>query len=132
MGDCWKCQTSAASPAEPGDLPCWVRIALKRGFNRLDRASQSARRDVAVQSTNKRKRMFANMDTIETPDPNTVKITLKQPSALLPFLLAETTGAGLSPKTADGDGVRPVGTGPRRFVAWTRGDSRIRCYETSA
>jgi len=24
MGDCWKCQTFAASPAEPGDLPCWV------------------------------------------------------------------------------------------------------------
>jgi hypothetical protein len=21
MGDCWKCQTSAASPAEPGGLP---------------------------------------------------------------------------------------------------------------
>ncbi len=87
-------------------------------------------RNIAMQSTNKRKRMFANMDTIETPDQNTVKITLKQPSALLPFFLAETTGAVLSPKTADGDGFRPVGTGPRRFVSWTRGDSRIRSYGT--
>ena len=25
MGDFWKCQTFAASPAEPGDLPWWVR-----------------------------------------------------------------------------------------------------------
>ena len=24
MGDFWKCQTFAASPAEPGDLLCWV------------------------------------------------------------------------------------------------------------
>ena len=24
MGDFWKCQTFAASPAEPGDLPWWV------------------------------------------------------------------------------------------------------------
>ena len=25
MGDFWKCQTFAAFPAEPGDLPWWVR-----------------------------------------------------------------------------------------------------------
>ena len=25
VGDFWKCQTFAASPAEPGDLPWWVR-----------------------------------------------------------------------------------------------------------
>jgi hypothetical protein len=24
MDDCLKCQTSAATPAEPGDLPWWV------------------------------------------------------------------------------------------------------------
>jgi hypothetical protein len=24
VGDFWKCQTFAASPAEPGDLPWWV------------------------------------------------------------------------------------------------------------
>jgi peptide/nickel transport system substrate-binding protein len=35
-------------------------------------------RNVTTQSTNKRKRVFANMETIETPDPTTVRITLKQ------------------------------------------------------
>jgi len=80
-------------------------------------------RNVTAQSTNKRKRVFANMDSIETPDTATVRITLKQPSALLPFFLAEATGAVLSPKTAGTDGVRPIGTGPYKFVSWTRGDS---------
>jgi peptide/nickel transport system substrate-binding protein len=80
-------------------------------------------RNVTAQSTNKRKRVFANMETVETPDPATVMITLKQPSALLPFFLAEATGAVLSPKTADTNGVRPIGTGPYKFVSWTRGDS---------
>src|SRR5689334_2506241 len=35
-------------------------------------------------STNKRKRVFANMASIEAPDDHTVTITLKQPSSLLP------------------------------------------------
>jgi hypothetical protein len=29
-GDFLKCQTFAASPAEPGDLPCWVSMRLDR------------------------------------------------------------------------------------------------------
>ncbi len=28
MGDFSKCQSFAASPAEPGDLPCWVSAVL--------------------------------------------------------------------------------------------------------
>ncbi len=80
-------------------------------------------RNVSAKSTNKRKRVFANMVSIETPDPLTVKITLKTPSALLPFFLAEATAAVLSPKTAEKDGTNPVGTGPYKFVSWTRGDS---------
>jgi peptide/nickel transport system substrate-binding protein len=80
-------------------------------------------RNISDKSTNKRKRVFANMESIETPDPLTVKITLKKPSALLPFFLAEATAAILSPKTADRNGTHPVGTGPYKFASWTRGDS---------
>jgi peptide/nickel transport system substrate-binding protein len=83
----------------------------------------SFERNTATTSTNKRKRVFANMESIETPDPRTVRITLKQPSALLPFFLAEATAAIVSPKTADKNGVTPVGTGPYKFVSWVRGDS---------
>lgn len=68
-------------------------------------------RNISDKSTNKRKRVFANMESIETPDPLTVKITLKVPSALLPFFLAEATAAILSPKSADKNGTNPIGPG---------------------
>jgi peptide/nickel transport system substrate-binding protein len=83
----------------------------------------SFERNAAETSTNKRKRVFANMAAIETPDPDTVRITLKQPSSLLPFFLAEATAAIVSPDTAETDATNPIGTGPFRFAAWTRGDS---------
>ncbi len=83
----------------------------------------SFERNAADTSTNKRKRVFVNMASIETPDPATVRITLKQPSSLLPFFLAEATAAIVAPDTVAGDAVTPVGTGPFRFVAWKRGDS---------
>ena len=45
MGDFWKCQTFAASPAEPGDLPWWVslgkrRLRLDRTLNGIDAAAE--------------------------------------------------------------------------------------------
>lgn len=83
----------------------------------------SFERNAAPASTNKRKRVFANMAAIETPDASTVKITLKQPSALLPFFLAEATAAIVTPETAATDATTPIGTGPYRFVRWSRGDA---------
>ncbi len=82
-------------------------------------------RNAAATSTNKRKRVFANMASVETPDDRTVKITLKQPSSLLPFFLGEATAAIVSPDTIEGDATTPVGTGPFRFIKWTRGDSVV-------
>ena len=83
----------------------------------------SFERNVAPDSTNKRKRVFANFAKIETPDPLTVKITLKEPSALLPFFLAEGTASIQSAATAATNRTAPIGTGPYRFVRWVRGDS---------
>ena len=83
----------------------------------------SFERNAAADSTNKRKRVFVNFAKIETPDPLTVKITLKEPSALLPFYLAEGTASIQSAATAATNRTAPVGTGPYRFVKWVRGDS---------
>ena len=80
-------------------------------------------RNAAANSTNKRKQVFANMAAIETPDAQTVRIALKEANGLLPYFLAEAPAAILSPKTAEGDAQKPVGTGPYRFVEWVRGDS---------
>ena len=83
----------------------------------------SFERNVAPDSTNKRKRVFVNFASIDTPDPLTVKITLKEPSALLPFFLAEGTASIQSAATAATNRTNPVGTGPYRFTGWVRGDS---------
>lgn len=90
----------------------------------------SFERNVAEESTNKRKRVFMNFAKIETPDPLTVRITLKEPSSLLPFALAEATAAISSPSTVDNNRTSPVGTGPYKFVEWVRGDSiRLERFE---
>jgi peptide/nickel transport system substrate-binding protein len=82
----------------------------------------SFERNAAPNSTNKRKRIFANMASVEASDPRTVRITLKEPSRLLPFFLAEATAAIMSPASAEKNTNTPVGTGPYRFVRWLRGD----------
>ena len=83
----------------------------------------SFERNVGEKSTNKRKRVFANIEKIETPDPLTVLITLKKPSALFPFDLAESTAGILSAKSAEGARTKPIGTGPYKFSRWVQGDS---------
>ncbi|WP_233342839.1 ABC transporter substrate-binding protein [Burkholderia cepacia] len=83
----------------------------------------SFERAAGPDSTSKRKRVFVNFAKIDTPDPLTVKITTKEPSALLPFFLAEGTAAIESSKSASNNRSHPIGTGPYKFVSWTRGDS---------
>ena len=83
----------------------------------------SFERNAGPDSTNKRKRVFANIAQIETPDPLTVRLTTTEPSALLPFFLAEGTASIQSATTAATNRTAPVGTGPYKFVKWTRGDS---------
>jgi peptide/nickel transport system substrate-binding protein len=66
------------------------------------------------------KALWANVESLETKDPYTVVLSLKQPSASLLFGLAEPQGA-IYPKEvieAAGDGPLKeyIGTGPYRFV----------------
>jgi peptide/nickel transport system substrate-binding protein len=71
--------------------------------------------------------VFLTVDRIEAPDPATLVIHTKKPDPLLPARLA-FYGGQIMPKKylesvgPDGFNKRPVGTGPLRFVSWTKDD----------
>src|SRR5947207_4620010 len=71
--------------------------------------------------------VFATIERIEAPDPGTVVFHTKKPDPLLPARLAFYGGQivpekylkSVGPDTFNG---KPVGTGPIRFVSWTKDD----------
>src|SRR6266852_1931245 len=71
--------------------------------------------------------VFTTIDKIEAPDPHTVIINTKKPDPLLAARLA-FYGGQIVPKKYlesvgnDGFNAKPVGTGPVRFVSWTKDD----------
>lgn len=83
----------------------------------------SFERAAAEKSTNKDRRVFANIAFIGTPEPLTVVIGLKQIEPDFLFLLGQATAAIVEPKSAAGNATQPVGTGPYRLEAWARGAS---------
>jgi peptide/nickel transport system substrate-binding protein len=76
----------------------------------------------ATDSKNAQKWIFSPIARIETPDPQTVKIVLDRPAANFLYGLAWGDAVIVSPKSADGNATRPIGTGPYRFTEWVRGD----------
>ncbi len=80
-------------------------------------------RNAAEKSLNKRKRYYRNMASITVKDPYTVEIVLKKRNGFLTFHLAQATGAIVGTESANNNATQPVGTGPYRFVKWTKGDS---------
>ena len=82
----------------------------------------SFERAVAPDSTNAQRQLFAPIAAIETPDPATVIIRLKQPTANFLFGLAWGDMVIVAQKTAAENKTSPVGTGPFRFTRWNRGD----------
>lgn len=80
-------------------------------------------RDGAPHSLNKNRDRFANMAEIATPDPYTVRITLKDPNANMLFNLGEDTAVILEPSSAAHDATDPVGTGPFKLEKWIKGSS---------
>ena len=76
----------------------------------------------APTSTNAQKQIFAPIDAIETPDPRTVVIRLKQASGNFVYFLSWGDASIVSPKSVEGNRATPVGTGPFRFKSWARGD----------
>ena len=74
-------------------------------------------------STNSQKPRFQVIDNVATPDPLTVVVRLKRRSSTFLQVLGWGDAAILSPRSAATDAVRPVGTGPFRFVGWRRGEA---------
>ncbi len=83
----------------------------------------SFERFAADNSTNKDKRFFVTIELIETPDPMTVVLKFKEPSVLAPYKLGLEDAVILDEKSAANEATNPVGTGPYKFVSWTKGAS---------
>ncbi len=70
---------------------------------------------------------LATIERVDAPDPGTVVIHTKKPDPLLPARLA-FYGGQIVPKKylesagPDGFNAKPIGTGPVRFVSWTKDD----------
>ena len=77
----------------------------------------------AKDSTNKDKAFFASIESIETPDPNTVVLHFKEPSFQALFHLGTETAVIIDEKSAAGEATNPVGTGPYKLANWTKGAS---------
>jgi peptide/nickel transport system substrate-binding protein len=73
-------------------------------------------------STNAQKQIFAPITSIETPDPATVVIKLKETSGNFLYYLGWGDAVIVAPETAENNKANPVGTGPFKFKSWTRGD----------
>ena len=74
--------------------------------------------------------VFTTIDRIETPDPATLVIHTKKPDPLLPARLAFYGGQIVPQKYVEKVGndefnAKPVGTGPVRFVSWTKDDKLV-------
>jgi peptide/nickel transport system substrate-binding protein len=83
----------------------------------------SFERFAAKDSTNKDKGFFATIESIDTPDPMTVVLKFKDPSFEALFHLGMATAVILDEKSAAGEATDPVGTGPYKLSAWTKGSS---------
>jgi len=83
----------------------------------------SFERNAAATSTNKDKSLFQAFEKVETPDADTVVITVKYSEPNLPFLLGQASGSIVEPKSAATNVTQPVGTGPYQLGAWAKGSS---------
>ena len=83
----------------------------------------SFQRAGAEKSTNKDKRTFSSMDSVSAVDDHTLVIVNKELDPDFLFLMGQATAIIVEPKSADGNATKPVGTGPYRLDAWSKGSS---------
>ena len=86
-------------------------------------AKYSLDRIIAAGSINPQRSRFGAIRSVEIVDSNTVKIALNRRSGGLLQSLAFGSAVMVSPQSAVGNAIRPIGTGPFRFARWRRGDS---------
>jgi len=77
----------------------------------------------APDSTNAQKGLFEAINTVEVVDPTTVKVTLKHPQGSFLYNMGWGDAVIVSPKSADTNKEKPVGTGPFKFDNWARGSA---------
>ena len=65
---------------------------------------------------------YKEIDTLQVVDPYTVKIKLKTVSSMFLFNLARGDSVIVNRNAVEKLKTEPVGTGPFKFVEWTRGD----------
>lgn len=77
----------------------------------------------AENSLNAQKQLFAAIDKVEVVDPATVKVTLTHPQGSFLYNMGWGDAVIVSPKSADTNKEKPVGTGPFKFESWAKGSS---------
>jgi peptide/nickel transport system substrate-binding protein len=74
------------------------------------------------ESVNAGKRIFEPIDTITTPTPHQVVVTLKRPVGAFLYNLGSADAIMVSPTSAENNKQTPIGTGPFKFDRWIKGD----------
>lgn len=86
-------------------------------------AKFSLDRIIAQGSINPQRSRFRAVREVVALDPLTLRVLLKQRSGGLLQSLAFGSAVMVSPQSAAGNALHPIGTGPFRFLRWRRGDS---------
>jgi peptide/nickel transport system substrate-binding protein len=86
-------------------------------------AKFSLDRAIAPDSLNPQRSRLAAISAVEAPDAHTLRLKLSRRSGGLLQSLAWGAFVMVEPRSAATNAVRPIGTGPFRFLAWRRGDS---------
>ena len=86
-------------------------------------AKWNLERSAAEGTKNAHPEFFRVIEKIETPDDNTLKLTLKVVDALFIVHMAEGDAVMLPMKGFENTAAAPIGTGPFKFAKWKRGDS---------
>ncbi|HBS50199.1 MAG TPA: ABC transporter substrate-binding protein [Rhodobacteraceae bacterium] len=76
----------------------------------------------AEDSVNAQKALFAGIDSVEAVDPQTVRVTLKEPDGNFLFNMAWGDAVIVAPESIEGIKQQPVGTGAFTFSEWVQGD----------
>jgi peptide/nickel transport system substrate-binding protein len=76
----------------------------------------------AEDSVNAQKALFADIESVEVVDPQTVVLHLSKPNGNMLFNLAWGDAVIVAPESAANNATNPIGTGPFTFVDWAQGD----------
>lgn len=83
----------------------------------------SFERAAGEKSTNKDKRTFAAMESVNALDDHTVVVINKEPDPDFLFYMGQATAIIVDPGSAAGNNTQPVGTGPYLLDGWVKGSS---------